>query len=138
MIQDRIRPLRLVQRLSAHQYCATLNPRTFFFYGLVHQRSFSAGHGYRDDTRGSNVTKLPQATSPAKPPTLLAREKGPKTPDEQRIKSGGLLNETVVSTAQQRKADWAIIKEMSQYIWPKVKKEHQLWLFCGSANSSIE
>jgi len=31
-----------------------------------------------------------------------------------------LLSEKNVSTTEQRKADWAIIKEMSQYLWPKV------------------
>lgn len=31
-----------------------------------------------------------------------------------------LLSEQTVSDKEQRKADWAIIKEMSQYLWPKV------------------
>lgn len=31
-----------------------------------------------------------------------------------------LLAERTVSNQEQRKADWAIIKEMSQYLWPKV------------------
>ena len=30
-----------------------------------------------------------------------------------------LLQETTVSNKEQRKADWAIIKEMSKYLWPK-------------------
>lgn len=30
------------------------------------------------------------------------------------------LKEKVVSTAEQRKADWAIMKEMTRYLWPKV------------------
>ncbi|KAL8973269.1 MAG: hypothetical protein Q9183_000069 [Haloplaca sp. 2 TL-2023] len=32
----------------------------------------------------------------------------------------GLLSEQTVSNKEQRKADWAIIKEMAQYLWPKV------------------
>ncbi|KAI9658669.1 MAG: Iron-sulfur clusters transporter atm1, mitochondrial [Bathelium mastoideum] len=33
---------------------------------------------------------------------------------------GQLLSEQVTSNQEQRKADWAIIKEMSRYLWPKV------------------
>jgi len=32
-----------------------------------------------------------------------------------------LLAEQTLSNKEQRKADWAIIKEMSKYLWPKVK-----------------
>ena len=32
----------------------------------------------------------------------------------------GLLSEQTVSNKEQRKADWAIMKEMVQYLWPKV------------------
>jgi ATP-binding cassette subfamily B (MDR/TAP) protein 7 len=32
-----------------------------------------------------------------------------------------LLTERTVSDKEQRKADWAIIKEMSRYLWPKVR-----------------
>jgi hypothetical protein len=35
-------------------------------------------------------------------------------------KQDTLLQEKLVSNAEQRKADWAIIKEMSRYLWPKV------------------
>ncbi|KAK3044407.1 Iron-sulfur clusters transporter atm1, mitochondrial, partial [Coniosporium uncinatum] len=35
-------------------------------------------------------------------------------------KQDALLSEKNVSNAEQRKADWAIIKEMSQYLWPKI------------------
>jgi ABC transporter ATM len=34
-------------------------------------------------------------------------------------KQDGLLAEKTVSNAEQRKADWAIMKEMSKYLWPK-------------------
>src|ERR1700759_4513710 len=35
-------------------------------------------------------------------------------------KENVLLAEQTVSTKEQRKADWAIMKEMSRYLWPKV------------------
>jgi ABC transporter ATM len=33
----------------------------------------------------------------------------------------GLLNEATVTTKEQRKADWEIMKEMAKYLWPKVQ-----------------
>lgn len=35
-------------------------------------------------------------------------------------KTDSLLAEQTVSNKEQRKADWAILKEMAKYIWPKV------------------
>jgi len=35
-------------------------------------------------------------------------------------KQDGLLTEKVTSNVEQRKADWAIMKEMTKYLWPKV------------------
>ena len=35
-------------------------------------------------------------------------------------KTDALLTEQTVSNREQRKADWAIMKEMAQYLWPKV------------------
>ena len=32
-----------------------------------------------------------------------------------------LLSEHIVSNKEQRKADWAIMKEMTRYLWPKVR-----------------
>ena len=42
-----------------------------------------------------------------------------KAPAE-RAKNDPLLAEQTVSNKEQRKADWAIMKEMSRYLWPKV------------------
>ena len=36
-------------------------------------------------------------------------------------KTDVLLTEQTVSNKEQRKADWAIMKEMAQYLWPKVR-----------------
>lgn len=42
-----------------------------------------------------------------------------KAPAE-RAKNVPILAEKTVSNKEQRKADWAIMKEMSRYLWPKV------------------
>lgn len=48
-------------------------------------------------------------------PESIAKDK----PAEAELKDP-LLAEQTVSNKEQRKADWAIIKEMSKYLWPKV------------------
>ena len=40
-------------------------------------------------------------------------------------KQDGLLAEQTVSNKEQRKTDWRIIKEMSQYLWPKVRSRER-------------
>lgn len=51
----------------------------------------------------------PETVQPAAP---LKSHGAPKT--------DALLAEQTVSNREQRKADWAIMKEMSRYLWPQV------------------
>lgn len=59
-------------------------------------------------------TDSPESLQPqAVPDVTNTKSNGePKAPD--------LLGEQTVSNKEQRKADWAIMKEMSRYLWPKV------------------
>jgi ABC transporter ATM len=65
------------------------------------------------------VDRIPQppkiATSPAP-----ASQKPSETlkPD---VKKSNLLSEATITKQEQRKADWAIMKEMAKYLWPKVQ-----------------
>lgn len=43
----------------------------------------------------------------------------PTGPASATAKGGPLLAEQTVSNKEQRKADWAIIKDMAHYLWPK-------------------
>ena len=43
----------------------------------------------------------------------------PAGPASATAKGGALLAEQTVSNKEQRKADWAIIKDMAHYLWPK-------------------
>ncbi|EAW06913.1 ATP-binding cassette Fe/S cluster precursor transporter ATM1 [Aspergillus clavatus NRRL 1] len=43
----------------------------------------------------------------------------PKITPNATAAKNNLLNETTVGNKEQRKADWAIIKEMAKYLWPK-------------------
>lgn len=57
----------------------------------------------------------PTSTTPAAPPTPpSSKDAKPATPPK-----GDPLATVEKSTTEQRKADWAIMKEMSRYLWPK-------------------
>ena len=47
-------------------------------------------------------------------------QKPPDAKSDGGPKTDALLTEQTVSNKEQRKADWAIMKEMIQYLWPKV------------------
>lgn len=59
----------------------------------------------------------PDSIEPVKPETV---KKPHGATVHQAPNTDGLLSEQTVSNKEQRKADWAIIKEMVQYLWPKV------------------
>lgn len=67
-----------------------------FATGLLHRKDV---HGQRPPPGPAAAIAETKAAKPAKPEVLLA--------------------EQMVTNREQRKADWAIMKEMSQYLWPK-------------------
>lgn len=68
----------------------------------------------RIQTLQSEIQREVQGQEGVKPESVK-REK-PAAPGKQDV----LLAEKTVSNKEQRKADWAIMKEMSRYLWPKV------------------
>lgn len=70
----------------------------------------------KDESR--TVQKEIQAKQPSqegvKPESIK-----PAKPAQPSTKDGALLAEQTVSNKEQRKMDWAIIKDMVQYLWPK-------------------
>lgn len=76
--------------------------------------------GQRHQTQSSEGGKGTETFESVKLETL-------KKPGEPRANgvpnTDSLLSEQTVSNKEQRKADWAIIKEMAQYLWPKVGQE---------------
>ncbi|KAH5170663.1 hypothetical protein HBI24_238040 [Parastagonospora nodorum] len=79
------------------------------------QRVFTSSPLHRKDVHGQRPppgSKTAIAdTKVAKPANDPATAKAAKTDP--------LLQEQTLSNKEQRKADWAIMKEMSQYLWPK-------------------
>ena len=72
----------------------------------------------KDDSRLQTVQQETAAKAQRAESIQLesSARKEPTDPGQQ----GNLLSEQVISNQEQRKADWAIIKEMSRYLWPKV------------------
>lgn len=89
------------------------------------QRSSASNHKtHLQPIRGADSV---DSIEPVKPETL--RE--PRAPAaNQAPDTDGLLSEQTVSNKEQRKADWAIIKEMAQYLWPKVGP--RAWNHCDT------
>lgn len=75
------------------------------------------------DRKASTPPVAPSAPRPvdATPPQTLkdTRDAGAAAPAAAAAKKD-LLSETTVGKKEQRKADWAIMKEMAKYLWPKV------------------
>lgn len=65
----------------------------------------------------AQVELRPEQAESIKPETYQESDKA--RPDDP-PKTDGLLSEQTVSNKEQRKADWAIMKEMARYLWPKV------------------
>ncbi|KAK1147644.1 Iron-sulfur clusters transporter atm1, mitochondrial [Aspergillus melleus] len=64
------------------------------------------------------------ASTPSTPPSTDAAvaqspKDAPKASDSDKKKKKELLSESTVATKEQRKADWAIMKEIAKYLWPK-------------------
>ncbi|OQO01155.1 Iron-sulfur clusters transporter ATM1, mitochondrial [Cryoendolithus antarcticus] len=72
----------------------------------------------KDEARARTVQGEIASRTPAresiKPETVTA-----KPPAQPEVRTDPLLAEQTVSNKEQRKADWAIIKDMAHYIWPK-------------------
>ncbi|KAL8874122.1 MAG: hypothetical protein Q9174_000492 [Haloplaca sp. 1 TL-2023] len=74
------------------------------------------GSGQNHEGRVVHGGKDGDALEPLRPETL--QKSGP--PASNGVpNTDGLLSEQTVSNKEQRKADWAIVKEMAQYLWPK-------------------
>ncbi|KAF7594353.1 Iron-sulfur clusters transporter atm1, mitochondrial [Aspergillus hancockii] len=109
--------LRISRRLGSAVPRTT--PRIPTCHG-VQLRLFSTGKGLLNKNVTPDPTsqrKTPSPDSPPAPPSPVQKTKNVQnavgTPKKD------LLSETTVAGKEQRKADWAIMKEMAKYLWPK-------------------
>jgi ATP-binding cassette subfamily B (MDR/TAP) protein 7 len=82
-------------------------------HACLSARVFTSSPLHRKDVHGQ---RTPAARGPPAPGSQDALR---KTKAAQPAKPTTLLAEQTVTNKEQRKADWAIIKEMSHYLWPK-------------------
>lgn len=81
-------------------------------HAYLSARVFTSSPLHRKDVHG-------QRTGAKSAPAPGSKDALQKTRAAQPANKSTLLAEQTVSTKEQRKADWAIIKEMSHYLWPK-------------------
>ena len=82
------------------------------------RRVFASTPRHRKDDAQARTTpvELEKPKADAKTTKDAANPTGPASAT---AKGGPLLAEQTVSNKEQRKADWAIIKDMAHYLWPK-------------------
>lgn len=82
-------------------------------HAYLSARVFTSSPLHRKDVHGQRPATAQGAPSPG------SKDAVQKTKAAQPAKPTTLLAEQTVTNKEQRKADWAIIKEMSHYLWPK-------------------
>jgi len=89
---------------------------------FAHTPRFQRDKQLGDQIKQNEVHISAESSETPRPETTQKPE--PPRPDEDAKKNAGpktdaLLSEQTLSNKEQRKADWAIMKEMAQYLWPK-------------------
>ena len=84
-------------------------------------RTLSASHRLRQTKERQSQAPIQFRHEKSESIKLESFEEPPKAKQDEAPKTDGLLSEQTVSNKEQRKADWAIMKEMARYLWPKVK-----------------
>ena len=74
--------------------------------------------GARQQHAQTQVQLRPEQSESIKPESYQETK---KARSDDAPKTNALLSEQTVSNKEQRKADWAIMKEMARYLWPKVR-----------------
>ena len=101
---------RAARRPGIRAHSLSLRPTSIYHATRV----FTSSPLHRKDVHGQRPapgSKVAlEETKAAKPVNDATKAKVAKDP---------LLQEQLLTTKEQRKADWAIMKEMSQYLWPK-------------------
>ena len=81
----------------------------------------SAVYQQENATRHGNNGQSPSAVQATERIKLESMQKNQPATINHAPKTDTLLTEQTVSNKEQREADWAILKEMSRYLWPKVR-----------------
>ena len=124
LTRDMILRLRPTQSILRNQIygCSKSNARQgLLSYRTTRIYTRSATLWQRNISKDTiNIQKTPgsEAAESIKPESV---HKNHFTKADEAPKTDALLAEQTVSNKEQRKADWAILKEMARYIWPKAR-----------------
>lgn len=97
-------------------------PWTTAYHG-TQLRVFTSHRAWRKQETGNTPLEQKQANLKPAPAARLANDAAQKQKDSKNAtttKKNDLLSEATVGSKEQRKADWAIMREMAKYLWPKV------------------
>lgn len=87
-------------------------------------RVFTSNRVWRKQESGDTSPDRKSASLNSAPAARLANveviQKQNDTKNATSMKKNDLLSEATVGRKEQRKADWAIMREMAKYLWPKV------------------
>ncbi|KAF2152591.1 iron-sulfur clusters transporter-like protein atm1 [Myriangium duriaei CBS 260.36] len=102
------------RRLPRHTPCVPRISRA----APVAKRVFTTSPIWRKDESRARTIEL-ASVQKAEPQESVKPETVQKEKPPAPAKQNALLSEKTVSNTEQRKADWAIIKDMAKYLWPK-------------------
>lgn len=87
----------------------------------IHSKAFTSANSplRKDASKEPALASNSKTTNPI-PTQASASVNPPKDARNATTAKKDLLSETTLANKEQRKADWAIIKEMAKYLWPKV------------------
>ena len=116
--------LRLLAPPRTHSHFPRLPSAYQLRLKTAHRQFVLSAHQRKEDSAAHRGIAQDEGSSTAdraeniKPETM---HKPQEQVENDEPKPDALLSEQSLSNKEQRKADWAIMKEMSRYLWPKVR-----------------
>lgn len=92
----------------------------------LQSRVFTSQQGPLRAQVSGDKTAEKKTTAAGIPATPESKDNKNATTTTTTTKKNDLLSEATVGAREQRKADWAIMKEMAKYLWPKVRADTRL------------
>ena len=83
-------------------------------------RIFTSGSPYRNQSTDRKDPAGKAAPVPPSPEAQSQLGNVPQKPEAESPPKKHMLSESAKANKEQRKADWAIMREMAKYLWPKV------------------
>lgn len=117
--------LRAPRRLARPEYTVPRSaPWPTAYHGTQLRVFSSLGGSWRKQETGDTAPERKTGSLNSAPASRLANadviQKQGDTQNATSTKKNDLLSEATVANKEQRKADWAIMREMAKYLWPKV------------------